>query len=275
MHSQTSSFSFEKNYSINRKTVRELFKEEPMKVERKESVFSTRDDSSFPTPKFIYLQDILFKGKDKEVSEEDLYESNGGTSLVVAADNKIIIASDTRHSSDYTINSRKMTKIFKIGEFYLATTGFFADSFDVYTNLMYQVRQYETHKKISLKALAHLLHNLLYSKRFFPYYSYAILCGFENGTATVYSYDPVGSYDKTRCRCNGSGSVMIQPLLDSWIMGKNFKGFRELSLSETLELVKKAFDAASERDVKTKDYLEIYVIEEDSMSHEFIPLRKD
>ncbi|ELA41554.1 uncharacterized protein VICG_01418 [Vittaforma corneae ATCC 50505] len=275
MLSQASTFSLENDYSINKKTVPEPFKEEQIKLSKNEANFINEEGCSFASPRFVYLQDVLLKSKDREVSEEDLYENNGGTSLVVTTDNKIIIASDTRHSSDYTINSRKMTKIFKIGEFYLATTGFFADSFEVYTNLMYQVKQYETYSRITLKALAHLLHNLLYSKRFFPYYSYAILCGFDNGTATVYSYDPVGSYDKTRCRCNGSSSVMIQPLLDSWIMGKNFKDFKEPSFSETLELVKKAFDAASERDVKTKDYLEIYVIEKDSMSHELIPLRKD
>lgn len=271
-------FSLENNYNINKKSVKELFKEESLLKERKEPDFLNEKPSIFTSNNLI-SNNLTFDNSQNSinnaVTEEDLYENNGGTSLVISVDNKIIIASDTRHSSEYTINSRKMTKIFKLGEFYLSTTGFYADSFDVYTNLMYQIKQYETHGKISLKALAHYLHNLLYSKRFFSYYCYAILCGFENGKAVIYSYDPVGSYDTTICRCTGSGSRMIQPLLDSWIMGKNFNDFKKLPFSEALELVKKAFDAAAERDVKTKDFLEIYVIDENSTSHEFIALRKD
>lgn len=267
------------SHNFNEKTIPELFKKEKLEATQNEPSFIGKKAPVFGVPKFVYLDDILGSGNKKEskkeASEEDLYEDNGGTSLVVIAENKIIIASDTRHSSSYAINSRNMTKIFKIGKFYLATTGFFADSFELYTNLTFYLKQYETYGPISLKALAHLLHNMLYSRRFFPYYSYAILCGFEKGEAMIYSYDPVGSYDSTRCRCHGSGAKMIQPLLDSWIMGKNFQGFERLSFSHTVELVKKAFDAASERDVKTKDFLELYVIEENSVSHELIPLRKD
>lgn len=213
--------------------------------------------------------------KERPVTQEDVYDMNGGTSLAVTVHNKLIIASDTRHSSEYTINARKMTKIFKIGTFYLTTSGFFADSFEIYTQLSYQMKQYETYGKMSLGALAHILHNLLYSRRFFPYYTYCILSGIDNGEAAVYSYDPVGSYQKTQCRCYGSGAVMIQPLLDSWISGKNFKGFQELSFTEVVELVKKAFDAASERDVTTKDYLEIYIVDEEGEKHEYIELRHD
>jgi len=224
-----------------------------------------------PTPQsttFTYLSDLLSASpRQAGIKEEDVYENNSGTSLVVSVHNKLIIASDTRHSSEYTINSRNMTKIFKIGNFYLSTTGFFADSFEVYTVLCYEVRKYET--------LAHLLHNILYTRRFFPYYTYCILSGMEGGVATMYSYDPVGSYQEGKCRCNGSGSVMIQPLLDSWISGENFKDFRQLTFPETVELVKKAFDAASERDVKTKDQLEIYVVDEEGETHEYVDLRKD
>lgn len=263
-----------------RKSVKDLFRED-IKTNK-----IVEESEPFTAPTFTYLENTLPSSKiqmnlqtvpnpKKVASEADLYEDNSGTSLVVTAENKIIIASDTRHSSEYTINSRKMTKIYKIGEFFLVTTGFFPDGFELFTKLSYEVKQYETYHRISLKALAHLLHNILYTRRFFPYYSYACLCGFIDGVASIYSYDPVGSYDMTKCRCNGSASKMIQPLLDSWIMGKNFKNFKALTFEETVELVKKAFDGAAERDVKTKDFLELYILEEGSVKHEFIQLRHD
>lgn len=269
-------FEIGKNYSINKKTIVDLFPETKMDISKEEPNFLKEQPSSFTVPKFLHLNsNTSSQNLERRVTEADLYEDNGGTALVISVENKIIIAADTRHSSEYTINSRKMTKIYKIGDFYLTAVGFFPDGVELYSQLMYHVKQYETYNKITLKALAHLLHNVLYAKRFFPYYSYAALSGFVDGVATIYAYDPVGSYEKTKCICNGSGSRMIQPLLDSWVMGKNFKNFTELTFDQMLELVKKAFDGAAERDVKTKDFLEILVLEEGTSSYELIPLRKD
>ncbi|KAI4292021.1 20S proteasome subunit beta 6 [Pancytospora philotis] len=211
----------------------------------------------------------------RKVSEADVYEDNSGTSLIINVDNKLIIASDTRHSAEYTINSRSMSRIFRIGNFFLATTGFYADSFKVYTMLRHQIKQYERYGKMSLKAAAHLLHNIMYARRFFPFYSYACIAAVEDGVAGIYSYDPIGSYEYTKCRCNGSSAPMIQPLLDSRISGKNFKGFQPPTFEEAVELVKKAFDSAAETDVKTKDAIEMYIVDGDQVTHEFVPLRAD
>lgn len=268
-------FKIGDSYSIKRKNTIDLFPEEKLNVSKEEPDFLNEKSSEVRKGDFYYLADHLFGKKCDGAKEEDLYENNGGTTLVVNVDNKLIVAADTRHSSDYEINSRRMTKIYKIGDFYLTVVGFFADGMELHTKLVYQVKQYEMYKKITLKSLAHLLHNILYSRRFFPYYSYATLAGYEDGVAKIYAYDPVGSYEETKCICNGSGSRMIQPLLDSWIMGKNFNNFTGLSFEESIELVKKAFDGAAERDVKTKDFLEMYVIEDGRVQHDVISIRKD
>lgn len=68
---------------------------------------------------------------------------------------------------------------------------------------------------------------------------------------------------------------MIQPLLDSWISGKNFQNHEKISYEHAINLVKKAFDGVSERDVRTKDNLEIYMVDGDNVEHEIIPLRRD
>lgn len=270
-------FQLDKKYSVTKKPSIDLFPEEKLfhrKVEK-----DVKKELLMPVfqTQFTTLPEILAKPTPtmNQATEEDLYESNGGTTLTISVENKIIVASDTRHSSDYTINSRKMTKIYKIGNYFLTTVGFYADGFEVYSKLMYEVKNYETYRKISLQALAHLLHNILYTRRFFPLYTFTCLSGFVNGEAKIYCYDPIGSYQETKCRCDGTGSKMVQPLLDSWVMGKNFKNYQGLDFQSALELVKKAFDAASERDVKTKDYLELYVIEDGAVHHEFIDLRKD
>ena len=271
-------FSLEKSFGLSKKIEPDLVPEENVFQKKEETDFLKHVPVPFSNVKFVELGSktpLTFKPTQVHATEEELYENNGGTTLTIVLNDKIIIASDTRHSSEYTINSRKMTRIYKIGDYFLTAVGFFADGFEVYTKLQFLVKEYESYDKISLAALAHLLHNILYTRRFFPLYVYCCVSGFVDGVPKMYSYDPVGSYQESKCRCDGSGSRMIQPLLDSWVMGKNFKGFAELDFESSLALVKKAFSGAAERDVKTKDFLEIYVVEKDKVKHEFVELRKD
>lgn len=42
-----------------------------------------------------------------------------------------------------------------------------------------------------------------------------ILAGIDrDGTGAVYSYDPVGSYERESCRAAGSAQSLIQPFFD-------------------------------------------------------------
>lgn len=221
---------------------------------------------------------MLSKSNKQYSSKFNPYEFNAGTSLAISLPNSIILASDTRHSSGMCINSRKSSKIYQLNNFFLITTGFHADGYDVYNKLKYTMVDYESNHKryMKIQSLAHLLHNLLYSKRFFPYYSYCILAGFDDEKPFVYTYDCVGSYDKTMVRVDGSGACMIQPLFDSKISGKN----NELKIkvedeNEVKRLVKVAFMSCAERDVKTGDFLEMIVLRKDGFEREEIKLRFD
>lgn len=269
-------FELPKANIFKKKDTNDIFPEKKLSFSLEEHPLHLSVNNSECVTKIVSLNDILTKKEPTtQASEDELYENNNGTALTIEVDNKLIIACDTRHRAEYHINSRKMTKIYRIGDFFLTCVGFYADGFELYSKLLYQVKQYEAYQKMPLKAMAHLLHNILYSRRFFPLFAYTTLSGYENGKALIYSYDCVGSYQLTRCKCDGSASSMVQPLLDSWINGKNFINHEHLSFDDALELVKKAFDSAAERDVCTKDFLEIYVVDKDNVSHEFIQLRKD
>jgi len=61
-------------------------------------------------------------------------------------------------------------------------------------------------------AIAQMLANTLYGRRFFPYYTWNILSGMdENGVGCVYSYDPVGNYERVRVNVTGSGEPLYAP----------------------------------------------------------------
>lgn len=205
------------------------------------------------------------------------YENNSGTTVSLKQGDFIVVAGDTRHSSSMGINSRSMSKIFRVGNFLFTGTHFYADSYEVYIKLVYEMRRYEVDGAMSIHSAANLLSKILYSKRFFPYYTFCSLSGFDNGQPYIYSYDSIGSFESVTCICNGSGSSMIQPLLDSFVDKKNWNNAdrREISREDAVRLTVKAFGAAAERDVKTKDTLEVYVMTKDEITHNVVPLRRD
>ncbi|OQS54363.1 PRE7 [Ecytonucleospora hepatopenaei] len=216
-----------------------------------------------------------FGNNHREVKEEDLYEDNGGTAIMIKVDNKLIIGADTRLNAEYNIYTRKVQKIYKVGDYYLTTVGFHADGYNIFLKLNYEISQYEQYTKMKLSNLARFLHHVLYNNRFFPLYSYCCLGGFEDGEAKIFTFDCVGSYQESECRVDGTGTKMIQPLLDSWINGKNFNNYKGISFEDAVGLIKKAFDSAAESDVKTGDHLEVIVLDQEKEHREVIDLRKD
>ncbi|EDQ31381.1 20S proteasome core particle subunit beta 6 [Enterocytozoon bieneusi H348] len=271
--------TFFKNIDIN--FTKKFVEEDPLEfdtpciIERPRLTISFSKVIQDVTNVIKHFPTVCEQNTENEVKEEDLYEDNGGTTLTIKLQNKLIIAADTRLNAQYNIYTRYSTKIHKIKDYFLTTVGFHADSHKIALTLDYQLKQYEQYDKMTLSALAEFLHHVLYNNRFFPLYSYCCLCGFENGEATIYSYDCIGSYQKTECRVNGSGTAMIQPLFDSWISGKNFENYSQISFEDALCLVKKAFHSAAEADVKTGDYLEIYILDNNKVEKEVIDLRKD
>ena len=56
------------------------------------------------------------------------------------------------------------------------------------------------HQKVPpSKSIARMLGRVLYEKRFFPFYTFNIIVGNENGKAKVWGYDAVGSYGDREC----------------------------------------------------------------------------
>ncbi len=58
-------------------------------------------------------------------------------------------------------------------------------------------------------------------KRFFPFSVWNILGGLdEHGVGAVYSYDPVGNFQRVGYRAGGTSASLIQPFLDNQVTKK-------------------------------------------------------
>ncbi|KMP02382.1 proteasome component C5 [Coccidioides immitis H538.4] len=227
------------------------------------------------------------------------YTDNGGSTLGITGPDFAILAGDTRSVSGYNINTRFAPKIFKIGadetgeggHIILSVVGFSADGQALKERLDAIVKMYEYHhgKRMSVKACAQRLSTILYSKRFFPYYVHAILGGLdEDGKGALYSYDPVGSYEREYCRAAGAAASLIMPFLDNQVNLKNqyVKSAEHggelvqvtpepLSRATALELVRDAFTSAVERHIEVGDGLQTMIITADGIEEVITPLKQD
>ncbi|KAK5061060.1 hypothetical protein LTR84_007601 [Exophiala bonariae] len=226
------------------------------------------------------------------------YTDNGGSTLGITGKDFAILAGDTRSTSGYSINSRFVPKLFKIGDdgeqssrIVLSVVGFAADGNALKERLdaIVKIYKYQHGKPMSVKACAQRLSTILYQKRFFPYYVHAILGGIdEDGQGALYSYDPVGSYEREQCRAAGAAASLIMPFLDNQVNYKNqyIPGSGEgLALAEkpkeslprdiVLGLVKDAFTSATERHIEVGDGLQIFIITKEGIEEQIVPLKRD
>ncbi|KAF9494540.1 N-terminal nucleophile aminohydrolase [Pleurotus eryngii] len=198
------------------------------------------------------------------------YTENGGTILAIAGKDFSVIAGDTRQSEGYSIQTRYAPKVFRLTDrAVLAVNGFAADG-NMFVKKVRQRLEWYRHahaKDMPLRAIARLIQTMLYARRFFPYYVYNILGGIEeDGSGAVYSFDPVGSYEREACRAAGAAQSLVQPFLDNQIYYKNQTPApgtshpTHLPLPSVLKLVIDSFTGATERHIEVGDGLEIYVV---------------
>ncbi|KAJ3228294.1 Proteasome subunit beta type-1 [Clydaea vesicula] len=208
------------------------------------------------------------------------HTDNGGTTLAIAGKDFCLVAGDTRQSEGYSINTRYAPKVHELSNgSVLATSGMYADSVNLVLNIETRLEWYKHkhNKTMSATASAQMLMTVLYQKRFFPYYVFNILGGVdEKGEGCVFSYDPVGCYRRETYQAHGSSAALIQPFLDNQC-GAKHQNIKEelLTLDQAMKITKDAFASATERDIYTGDYLEIFVIKKSGVTKHKFDLKKD
>ncbi|KAK9917564.1 hypothetical protein WJX75_005817 [Coccomyxa subellipsoidea] len=213
------------------------------------------------------------------------YDNNGGTCVAVAGNDYCIVASSTRLSTGFSILSRDVSMVLKLSDkLMILSPGFQADANTLHKVLQqrYIRYQFDHGRPLSVSACAQLLGNTLYYKRFFPYYTFNICAGLdEEGKGAVYSYDAIGSHERSGYAVQGSGKDLIQPVLDNQLKAASplvlppENWMSSLPLDQAVDLVRDAFVSAGERDIYTGDAVEIYIMTKEGTKREVLELKKD
>jgi len=210
------------------------------------------------------------------------YQDNGGTVVAVARDDYAVIAADTRLSVGYRIHTRKSTKFLKLTDkCVIGSAGMNADIVTLHKVLTIRVQQYvfKHHRYPSVTAIAQMLSTILYGRRFFPYYTFNLVAGIDEvGKGALFTYDAIGNFERLEYSASGSGSALVEGVLDSQIGLHNQSEGKESgpkSKVEVIDVLKDVLQSATERDIYTGDMAEVVVIDASGISISEVPMRND
>ncbi|KJP87178.1 hypothetical protein AK88_03225 [Plasmodium fragile] len=208
------------------------------------------------------------------------YVDNGGTVIGVTGKDYVILAADTRLSLSYSIYTRHCPKISKLTDkCIIGSSGMQSDIKTLHSLLKKKIELFvlEHGHYPDIHVIARLLCVILYSRRFFPYYTFNLLAGVSNDNQGVlYNYDAIGSYCAATHSCVGSGAALIFPILDNRMEQKNqlIKNLN-FNLRDDIDFVKDAITSATERDIYTGDKTEIYIIDQMGVKTTTLELKQD
>ncbi len=190
----------------------------------------------------------------------------GATTVGVVCKDGVVLSSEKRVSYGYMVMSKMGKKIFTITDTIgAACAGLVADM----QILIRQVGAYsklfelEHNRKISVRAAAKTISNLLFQRRLFPYITQTIIGGVDEEGPTLFILDPLGSLIPDKYATVGSGAEIAVGVLEA--------GYKEeLTLQEGRDLVFRAMKSALARDVASGNGVDILMISKDGITEESI-----
>ncbi|MEB3779145.1 MAG: archaeal proteasome endopeptidase complex subunit beta [Desulfurococcales archaeon] len=205
------------------------------------------------------------RGFDDKLLEKALH---GTTTVGIIAGDKVILAADKRATAGMLIASRTVKKIVRLTDYSAMTmSGLVADAQALAEIIRGETRLYELTNgaKLSVRGIATLLSNILFSSKWFPYIVQLIVGGYDT-KPRLYTLDPYGSVTEERYTATGSGSPVAYGVLE--------ESYRDdLSVDEAVEIAARAIRSAILRDAATGDGVDVAIIGSGTYTEKFIPFK--
>ncbi len=192
----------------------------------------------------------------------------GTTTVGIIAGDHVVLAADKRATAGFMIASRRVKKIVKLTDYAAMTvSGVVADAQALADIIREEARLYEmTHgRRLSVKGIATLLSNILFSSKFFPFIVQLIVGGYDE-TPRLYTLDFFGSITEDKYTATGSGSPVAYGVLE--------ERYRDnITVDEAVEIAVQAVRSAMLRDVASGDGVDVVIIGPNSYEEKFIPFK--
>jgi len=181
----------------------------------------------------------------------------GATAVGIRGEGFVVLAAERRLSYGGFVVSRSGKKVYKITDYLgIALAGLFADIQAIVKILRAELEYHalSAGRRLSVRGAAKLLATILYSYKYFPFFSEVLVGGVEaDGTSRLYVMDPLGSLIEDDYAAIGSGASIAIGVLET--------GYRSgLTVEEAKKLAVAAVRAAIERDTGSGDGIDILVI---------------
>jgi 20S proteasome subunit beta 6 len=253
-----------------------------------------------PTTLFVWIQLLCILLQTSEASFEP-YQINGGLVSAIAGKDFAIIACDTRMIGvgGYLLESRNhltnrlwsvhdcplmanveeslrsnepvnpSTTITTRSPVMIGSSGCSTDCCQLQRNVRadFRAASYFGQMSNSPEAVATLLSQTLYQRRFFPYYAFCVVCGIDDkngGCGKAYIYDAIGSYEQVAVATAGTGRELLQPILDRLFQALSNNRQVEGTADDAIETLCKAYRSVSEREIGVGDNLVLHISERKS-----------
>ena len=189
--------------------------------------------------------------------DKDKLLKTGTTTVGMVCSDGVVIGADKKATMGYLVASKQTEKIRQLeGHIAMTIAGLMGDGDALERYIKAELNLYRLHegKRIGLNAAASLVANILYSRRFYPYFVQLIIGGFDT-KPHIYSFDASGAkQEELEYFSTGSGSPMALGVLED-----SYK--RGLTTEEGKVLVARAIKAATKRDIASGgDGIDIVVI---------------
>jgi len=198
---------------------------------------------------------------------------NGGTVVGMAGKDCVGIACDKRIGAQYCTLDTNFSKIYEIEQnIYLGCAGLATDAHTVSQRLKFRKNMFELreNRKVTPKIFASMLSNILYEKRFGPYYTEPIVAAMdENGKPFLCFTDLIGCLAVVdHFVCTGNAAEQTMGICEAlWEP--------DLEADALLETLSQSLINAMERDAGTGHGALVYIIEKDKVTISEIKTRMD
>ncbi|HJW97445.1 MAG TPA: archaeal proteasome endopeptidase complex subunit beta [archaeon] len=169
----------------------------------------------------------------------------GTTTVGLVCNGAVVLGAERKATMGYLVASKYTHKILPVDEHIAMTiAGLVGDAqaLERYIKAELKLYRLSEERRINVDAAAHLVANILYARRFYPYYVQLLLGGYDN-EPRLYSLGADGSVlEEKEYFSTGSGSPMALGVLEN-----TFK--KGMNVEEAKRLVARSIHAAVKRDI--------------------------